>query len=78
MESSTPSLPVHHQLPELGQTHVHQVSDAIYHLTLWRLLVLSSIFPGIKVFEKSQFFEPGGQSIGTSASASVLPVSSHD
>ena len=26
---STPGLPVHHQLPELTQTHVHQVSDAI-------------------------------------------------
>ena len=26
---STPGLPVHHQLPELNQTHVHQVSDAI-------------------------------------------------
>ena len=28
-ESSTPGLPVHHQLPELTQTHVHRVSDAI-------------------------------------------------
>ena len=26
---STPGLPVHHQLPELTQTHVHWVSDAI-------------------------------------------------
>ena len=29
MDCSTPGLPVHHQLPELAQTHVHQVSDAI-------------------------------------------------
>ena len=29
MNSSTPGLPVHPQLPELTQTHVHQVSDAI-------------------------------------------------
>ena len=29
MNLSTPGLPVHHQLPELTQTHVHQVSDAI-------------------------------------------------
>jgi len=29
MECSTPGLPVHHQLPELAQTHVHWVSDAI-------------------------------------------------
>ena len=29
MECSTPGFPVHHQLPKLAQTHVHQVSDAI-------------------------------------------------
>ena len=29
MDCSTPRLPVHHQLPELAQTHVHRVSDAI-------------------------------------------------
>ena len=29
MECNTPSLPVHHQLPEFTQTHVHRVSDAI-------------------------------------------------
>ena len=29
MDCSTPGLPVHHQLPELAQTHVHWVSDAI-------------------------------------------------
>ena len=33
MDCSTPGFPVHHQLPELAQTHVHWVSDAIqpYH-----------------------------------------------
>ena len=29
MNPSTPGLPVHHQLPEFTQTHIHQVSDAI-------------------------------------------------
>ena len=29
MNRSTPGLPVHHQLPEFSQTHVHRVSDAI-------------------------------------------------
>ena len=29
MNCSTPGLPVHHQLPELTQTHIHQVGDAI-------------------------------------------------
>ena len=33
MNRSMPGLPVHHQLPEFAQTHVHRVSDAIqpYH-----------------------------------------------
>ena len=30
MNCSTPGLPVHHQLPEFTQTHVHRVSDAIW------------------------------------------------
>ena len=29
MDCSTPGFPVHHQLPELTQTHVHRVSEAI-------------------------------------------------
>ena len=29
MDCSSPGLPVHHQLPELTQTHVHRVGDAI-------------------------------------------------
>ena len=29
MDSSTPGFPVHHQLPELAQTHVHRISHAI-------------------------------------------------
>ena len=29
MDCSTPGLPVHHQLPELAQTHVHEIGDAI-------------------------------------------------
>ena len=29
MDCSTPGFPVHHQLPELAQTHIHWVSDAI-------------------------------------------------
>ena len=32
MDCSTPGFQVHHQLPELPQTHVHQVSDAIQPL----------------------------------------------
>jgi len=45
------------------------------HLVLCRpLLLLLSIFPSIRVFLMSQLFASGGQSIGASASASVLPM----
>ena len=51
MNLSTPGLPVHHQLPEFTQTHVHQVSDAISHLILCRpLFLLPPIPPSIRVF----------------------------
>ena len=51
MDCSTPGLPVHHQLLELSQTHVHWVDDAIqpFHPLLSPLL-LPSIFPSIRVF----------------------------
>ena len=41
------------------------------------LILLPSIFPS-KVFSMSQFFPSGGQSIGASASASVLPMNIQD
>ena len=51
MNRSTPGLPVHHQLLEFTQTHVHRVSDAIQHLILSRpLLLLPPIPPSIRVF----------------------------
>ena len=49
------------------------------HLILCRpLLLLPSIFPRIRSFPMSQFFASGGQSIGVSASASVLPMTIQD
>ena len=51
MNCSTPGLPVHHQLPEFTQTHVHRVSDAIQPFILCRpLLLLPTIPPSIRVF----------------------------
>ena len=51
MNCSTPGLPVHHQLLEFTQTHVHRVSDAIRHLIACRpLLLLPPIPPSIRVF----------------------------
>ena len=45
MNHSTLGLPVHHQLPEFTQTHVHRVSDAIRLILCHPLLLLPSIFP---------------------------------
>ena len=76
MDYSTPGLPNHHRPQELAQTHVHQGSDAIqpsYTLSTPSPPALNlSQHQG--VFLKSQFFTSGGQSIGASASASVLPM----
>ena len=50
MDFSTPGVPVHHQLLEFTQTHVHQVGDAIQPSHLLQSFHLPSIFPGIRVF----------------------------
>ena len=48
------------------------------HLILCHPLLPPSIFPSIRSFPMSQFFTWGGQSIGVSASASVLPMNIQD
>ena len=63
-------LPVFHFLLEFAQTHVTELVMPSNHLILCHLLLLlPSVFHSIRVFTTS-----GGQSIGASASASVLPV----
>ena len=79
MDCSKPGLPFHHQLPELAQTHVHRVGDAIqpsHPLIPFSSCLQSS--PASGSFPMSQFFASGGQSIGVSASASVLPMNIQD
>ena len=51
MNHSMPGLPVHYQLLEFTQTHVHWVSDVIQpSYPLSSLLLLPSIFPSTRVF----------------------------
>ena len=52
MNRSTPGLPVHHQLPESTQTHVHCVGDVIQpsHPLSSPSPLLPSVFPSISVF----------------------------
>ena len=79
MDCSTPDFPVHHQLSELAQTHVHWVGDAIQcHPTISSSVVPFSSclqsFPASGSFPMSWLFSSGGQSTGASASPSVLPM----
>ena len=73
MNRSMPGLPVHHQLPEFTQIHVHRVSDAIQPSC--PLPSPSSPAPNPsqhQSFPMSQVFASGGQSTGLSALASFL------
>ena len=79
MDCRTPGFPVHHQLPELTQTHVHQVSDAFqpYH----PLLSPSAPFNLSQhqgLFQWVSSFASDGQSIVVSTLASVLPMNIQD
>ena len=79
IDCSMVGFPVHHQLPELTKTQVPWVCDAIQPSH-----PLSSLSPPTlnlsqhESFQMSQFFMSGGQSIGVSASASVLPMNIQD
>ena len=60
MDCSTPSLPVHHQLLEMAQTHVHRVHPTISSSVVPFSSHLQS-FPASGSFPVSQFFTSGGQ-----------------
>ena len=90
MNSSTPGLPVHHQLPEFTQTHVHLVGDAIQPSHA----LLSPSPPALSLSQHQGLFKWVSSlhqvaksfsnesalciSIGVSASASVLPMNTQD
>ena len=71
-------LPVLHQLLESAQILIHLVDDATQssHALSSPSPCLQS-FPASGSFPMSQFFPSGGQSIGASASALVLPMNIH-
>ena len=79
MDCSTPGFSVHHQLLELTQAHP---SCQWCHPTISSSVVPFSSclqsFPASGSFPMSQFFASGGQSIGVSTSASVLPMNIQD
>ena len=81
MDCNTSGYPVHHQLPELAQTHVHEFS-------CWCHLIISSSavpfssclqsFPASGSSPMSQFFASGGQSIGSFSFSIFLPMNIQD
>ena len=80
MNCSTPDLPVHHKLPELTQTHVHQVGDAIQPSH-----PLSSPSPPAPnpsqhqgLFQRVNSLHEVAKVLGVSTSTSVLPMNTQD
>ena len=78
-DCSMPGFPFHYQLPELAQTHVHQVNDAIQlpHPVVPFSCCLQYFLP-LESFPMNHSFASCGQSIRTLASASVLPKNIQD
>ena len=75
MDCNTPGFSVLHHLPEVAQTHATESVMPSNHLILCHpRLLLPSIFPSIRVFSNESVLCIGGQSIGASASATVLPM----
>ena len=79
MDCSTPGLPVHHQLPEFTQTHVHRVSDAIQPSHP----LSSPSPPAVNLSQHQGLFQWVSYSnqvakAGVSALASVLPMNTQD
>ena len=69
-----------HQLLDFTQTQVHWVGDAIQPFSSSVISFFSHLqsFPPLGSFPMSQLFTSSGQSIGVSASASVLPMNIQD
>ena len=75
MDCTMPGIPVFHYFLNFPQTQVHWVGDAIQ--PSYPVAPFSSCpqsFPASRSFPMSQLFASGGQIIGVSTSASVLPL----
>ena len=68
------SLSITNSLSLLKLTSIELVMSSNHFILCCPLFLPPSIFPSIKCFPTSQFIPSGGQSIRSSASASVLPI----
>ena len=73
MNHSMPGLPVHHQLPEFTQIHIHRVSDAVQpsHPLSSPSPPAPHSLPALESFPMSQLFTGGGFSF------SIIPSKEH-
>ena len=79
MDWSTPGLPVHHQLLESTQTHVHCVGDVIQPShPLSSPSPPAAIFPSIRVFSNKSALRIRWPKYWSSASTSVPPMNTQD
>ena len=80
MDCSTSDFPVHHQLLEPTQTHVHRCWWCHPTISFSVIPFFSHLqsFPASEFFPMSQLFTSGSQNIGVSASATVLPMNIQD
>ena len=82
MDCSTPGLPIHHQLPVMGgRVNTCPLSQWCHPTISSSVISFSSgpqSFPASRSFQMSQLFASGGESIGVSASASLLPKNTQD
>ena len=78
MDCSILGFPVHHLLTLLKLMPIELVMPSNHLVLCHPLLLLPSIFPSIRVFSNESTLAWGGQSIGVSASASVLPMNIQD
>ena len=79
MDCNAPGFPVHHQLPELAQIHVHQVGDAIQpSQSCHPLLFLLSIFPSTRVFSNESILHIRWPNYWSFSFKSVFPMTIQD
>ena len=81
MDCSKPGFPVLHHLLESAQTHVHWVGWWCHPTISSSVIPFSSCLQSFSAsgsFPMSRLFASSGQSIGVSASASVLPMNIQD
>ena len=79
MDCSTPDFPVHHNLQSLLKLmSIESVMPSNHLILCFPFSSCPQSFSASGSFPMSQFFTSGGQSIGASASASVLPMNIQD